>query len=310
MYQINEETARRALEQNSMYSYTAGSATAEYNASVEAFRAFCEDLKPHCIFNRAAKLEKLDALAEEYARRLAQWTNDTNANDARHVAWFVSGPANYNMRKHNAWSARNDTLMQGYPDREHYEYQARHIVTDNAVQAGDPHAAELLREKIKSLDAGHQLMKDANAYYIAHKTLEGCPGINPETAEWLNRPGVFNYGKNGTPLEMYGRPFPTYSLSGNRAEARRLRERLEKLEAVKAAEPVTQETPEGITYEEDAETMRVRLVFDGKPDEETRAILKANGFRWAPSVGAWQRQLTENGKTAARRVLAEIAKEG
>ena len=36
------------------------------------------------------------------------------------------------------------------------------------------------------------------------------------------------------------------------------------------------------------------------------ALLKSNGFRWAPSVGAWQRQLTESGKTAARRVLSAL----
>ncbi len=48
--------------------------------------------------------------------------------------------------------------------------------------------------------------------------------------------------------------------------------------------------------------MRVQFIFDGKPDEETRELLKANGFRWAPSQGAWQRQLTQAGKAAAERV--------
>ena len=40
--------------------------------------------------------------------------------------------------------------------------------------------------------------------------------------------------------------------------------------------------------------------------DSTRALLKANGFRWSPSQGAWQRQLTENGKAAARRVLSSL----
>ena len=30
--------------------------------------------------------------------------------------------------------------------------------------------------------------------------------------------------------------------------------------------------------------------------------LKSNGFRWAPSVGAWQRQLTDNAIRAADRL--------
>ena len=40
------------------------------------------------------------------------------------------------------------------------------------------------------------------------------------------------------------------------------------------------------------EDNRLQVFFDGKPDADTRAELKSNGFRWAPSVGAWQRQLT------------------
>lgn len=39
---------------------------------------------------------------------------------------------------------------------------------------------------------------------------------------------------------------------------------------------------------------RLQLIFDGKPAENVRAILKNNGFRWSPRYMAWQRQLTEN----------------
>lgn len=64
------------------------------------------------------------------------------------------------------------------------------------------------------------------------------------------------------------------------------------------------EQHDGYTYREDSEIMRVQFIFDGKPDAETRDMLKANGFRWAPSQGAWQRQLTPAGKAAADRVKA------
>ena len=50
------------------------------------------------------------------------------------------------------------------------------------------------------------------------------------------------------------------------------------------------------------EDNRLRVFFDGKPDADTRAELKSNGFRWAPSVGAWQRQLTDNAIRAADRL--------
>ena len=52
------------------------------------------------------------------------------------------------------------------------------------------------------------------------------------------------------------------------------------------------------------EAMRLQLVFEGKPDEATRTILKSNGFRWAPSCSAWQRLLNDNAEHALRRMTA------
>ena len=74
------------------------------------------------------------------------------------------------------------------------------------------------------------------------------------------------------------------------------------MEAVKASKPVEEEHS-GYTYRENIEAMRVQLVFDGKPDTETRDLLKKNGFKWAPSQGAWQRQLNNAGKYAAHTVM-------
>ena len=52
---------------------------------------------------------------------------------------------------------------------------------------------------------------------------------------------------------------------------------------------------------------RVQIIFPDKPSADERAILKGRGFRWAPSVGAWQRQLTQNGVWAAEAVLKQLA---
>lgn len=94
--------------------------------------------------------------------------------------------------------------------------------------------------------------------------------------------------------------------SGNKAVIYSI---LKDLDPENIKEKETAEAPQehdGYTYRENTEAMRVQFIFDGKPDESTRETLKANGFRWAPSQGAWQRQLTENGKRAAKQVMSAL----
>jgi hypothetical protein len=52
--------------------------------------------------------------------------------------------------------------------------------------------------------------------------------------------------------------------------------------------------------------MRLQLIFDGKPSDEVREVLKKNGFKWSPKNGAWQRQLTDNAICSLKRVTETI----
>ena len=47
---------------------------------------------------------------------------------------------------------------------------------------------------------------------------------------------------------------------------------------------------------------RLQIIFDEKPDADTRTALKNEGFRWSPKEGAWQRQLNDNAIRAANRL--------
>ncbi|MCI8811615.1 MAG: hypothetical protein HFF84_16315 [Oscillibacter sp.] len=53
------------------------------------------------------------------------------------------------------------------------------------------------------------------------------------------------------------------------------------------------------------EENRVQILFDGKPDTDIRSELKYASFRWAPSQGAWQRMLNQNGVYAAKSVTEQ-----
>ena len=76
----------------------------------------------------------------------------------------------------------------------------------------------------------------------------------------------------------------------------------EKLKAMQSRE--NKEVPfEGGTlvwnYGED----RLQILFDRIPEDNRRKELKSSGFRWSPRNKAWQRQLTSNALSAAKRVL-------
>lgn len=99
--------------------------------------------------------------------------------------------------------------------------------------------------------------------------------------------------------------FPDYMLANNNANIRRLKGRIKSLQKTKSQG--TQESENKFfKVKENVEAMRIQLFFEGKPEPEVRDILKSNGFRWAPSVGAWQRQLNNNGKYAVERVIREL----
>ncbi len=100
-------------------------------------------------------------------------------------------------------------------------------------------------------------------------------------------------------------PFPAWELSNNSANIRRIRERIETIEREKnrTAETIT---GDGWQLIEKPEIMRIQFIFDDKPDSDTRATLKRNGFRWAPSEGAWQRTLNNAGRYAAKDVMKQL----
>lgn len=59
----------------------------------------------------------------------------------------------------------------------------------------------------------------------------------------------------------------------------------------------------GVRIVENYDLDRLQMFFDGKPDNETISKLKHNAFKWSPSNGCWQRQLTNNAICGMKRVL-------
>lgn len=297
---IDEETARNAHYCIHMSDYKPGSATASYRNAVNKAAQMVEQQKARV---SAFYHDKLDALLNSYARRLAQWTNDYNRNQASYPSQFIAGAGNFNMRKHNRQMSREDSLWEEYRQIEAILDKIRSVGT-GPVDLADPHAREMLTERLNSQRQMLEDAKTANAYYRKHKTLEGCPGLSEKNRAWLTRPGVFASG-DGSPISLYGSPFPAYELSSIRGKIERTEQRLAELDRreQQAAESQTGTAFDGGQIVRNIDLNRLQILFDAIPDADTRAALKQNGFRWSPKNQAWQRQLTDNAERAARQVL-------
>ena len=158
----------------------------------------------------------------------------------------------------------------------------------------DPAAIEKLQKKLDGLERSQLIMKEVNAYYRKHGKLDGCALLSPDQIEKLKASMASSW-------RSAPRPFESYQLTNNNAEIRRVKARIEQLSKQAQREFFGWEF-DGGRVEMNREDNRLQVFFDGKPDADTRAELKSNGFRWAPSVGAWQRQLTDNAIRAADRL--------
>ena len=99
--------------------------------------------------------------------------------------------------------------------------------------------------------------------------------------------------------------YPDFILQNNNANIHRIEECIKKLQETKTRGTLEIEN-QFFKIVENAEAMRLQLFFDGKPEPEVREVLKSNGFRWAPSQSAWQRQLTDNARYALKRVIEKL----
>ena len=289
-YSINEGAARRAKEMNSFSDYKPGSATAEYRHYVDKAFALAQEQK-----KRVDPMyhEKIDSLLDTYARKLAANMNHGYEIDARVPSILIAGGSNFPVRQKEKQNAARDSNMQ--------EWQYIQGLLDKIRSTGmggirqdDPQAIPKLQKKLAGLEKAQETMKAVNAYYRKHGTLDGCPHLSPENLENLkaDMASGWHYEK---------KPFQSWELSNNNAEIRRVRQRIESLTRANEVAYVGWEF-DGGHVEANREQGRLQVFFDGKPEADARQQLKEHGFRWAPSVGAWQRLLNDNAYYASDRI--------
>lgn len=286
----------------------------ELGAMAERLNAFAEH-----VADLVAKGGTLDVGAEieRFASRHVSLTRRAWAMDSRCMSWFIVGPARFptdRNRKKMDWADNAYRVV-----REHMSVAKKSVertafpygAPGDAIRSNNPDAPELIRAKIEKLKATHALMKATNA---AIRSVKGGD-VEAMIQAVVDATGFREVSAREIvcPREAWmGRGFPAYSLSGELAEIKRLEDRLAVIERNRERGTVsrTHNTTAGaVEVIENGDAARIQIIFPGKPDAATRDVLKSNGFRWAPSEGAWQRHLNGNGRWAAQRVIAALQAE-
>lgn len=159
----------------------------------------------------------------------------------------------------------------------YYEEKAE-TVGNGGISSDAPDALELLEKKLAEREKAHAWMKEVNKAFKKGDAALCALGMTQAEIDQM-RAAMPSYERQ---------PYPQFSLANNSAEMRRIRARIEQIKATERA--VTTETAfEGGSIVDNVEENRLQIVFNEKPDAETRTKLKKHGFRWSPRKGAWQR---------------------
>lgn len=293
-YEINEESARRANDMNSMRDYKPGSATAEYRTAVDKAAALVESQKQKV---SPFYHDKLDGLLDRYARRLAAYYNDYYRNEAACPSILISGGSNFPVRKKEKQNSRRETLMHEYNEIQGILSKIKSVGT-GPIDPTDPHAREMLTDRLQRLQSTLDRGKAMNAHYRKHKTMKGFPDMTDETAakmdEAISRAPSFAQT-----------PFPDFELASLRGKIKRTQENLSKLDGLEQHKDDAANTLEfdGGKLFLNMEQNRLQILFDEIPGDEIRSALKSHGFKWSRRNEAWQRQLTRNAIYDAKHIL-------
>ena len=209
---------------------------------------------------------------------------------------LISGGSNFPVRKKERQNAASDKNMAEWQEINGIIGRIKSVGT-GGISSDDPLALDKLKLKLRKLEELQEEMKAANAA-IRMKNKEAGDaklaelGYTEEEIVKLRAPDFC--GRIG---------YPAYQLQNNNANIRRIRQRIAELEK-KKENPAEGWEFDGGKVVVNQGVNRLQIIFDDRPDADLRSELKGEGFRWAPSQGAWQRQLTDNAMRAARRIKA------
>jgi len=207
------------------------------------------------------------------------------------VNWYKEGGATKLMDGRERLYEDDNVMLEHNQVSDHYDLRDSHtgmFMADGGIIEGELEEAE---RKFKSVVDKQHLMKNVNSILRNGKDvvskLKGL-GLSDESIIKVQEPD--RYGKLG---------FPSYALTNNNANLKRLEKRVnmlkEKMEGLMAAEIGEEEKYEfdGGVIEVNYPIDRVQILFPtGRTDKDTYSLLRRNGWVYSRDNQAFQRKIT------------------
>lgn len=250
--------------------------------------------------------ERKQARIDYYNAQAAKSTQRSNALAHESIDMISGIPpgqpilvGHHSESRHRNHLKRADNKMRKSVDEankaDYYAAKAEAAENNTAISSDDPEAVTKLENQLVELEENQSYMKRANAYYRKHGTMRGYGGLDDNEAATVDEriKGGYSWAQQ---------PYPAYKLQNNNANIRRVRNRIAELKKKSTLSPDAGWAFDGGHVVMNVDANRIQIFFDSKPNEEIRKELKRWGFKWAPSLGVWQRHLNGNGMYAVKQV--------
>lgn len=242
---------------------------------------------------------QVERYKSNYTSKLRGWLH----SHGNIVSPMIAGPSNFpsaRMRKRSEWADNHYSNFREWRTKvlnAYEKYQRKQRIADAGGEL------QIAKNNLASCEANAIIMVEANK--IVRRALKNketigdakiklmAIGMNEENAGKILKPDFV--GRFG---------FPSYAMQNNNANIKRLKERIATLEAkeLRSGNENTVIPFEGGRIELNYSIDRLQIFNDIKPEHSKRKEYQHNGFKWSPSNGCWQRQLTSNAKYAAFKV--------
>lgn len=195
--------------------------------------------------------------------------------------------------------------------QSHYK---RHNDLSNAIPMGQPilighHSEKRHRKDLDRIDneMRKSIQESEKADYYRNKidNIDNNKAISLDDPKAIEKLQARIEELEKAKLEVKARPHEWYELPYLNADIKRAKDRIKEIQEL-----------EELQFEEviftggkailNREINRLQLLFDTKPNEEIRTLLKGHGFKWSRYEQAWQRLYNRNGICAVRYVVKLI----